>query len=102
MYIEFVRYQTYFSPAIEIKPDRYLNNTLDAKCQSLIKQVRNEDTEAFILGTPFFNSYTVVFDYQNNTIEIMDKFNFTQPHTTELVLEELLDSQVIDFDYVIS
>jgi len=101
MYIEFVRYQTYYSPAIEIKPERYLNNTLDAKCQSLIREVRNEKDEGFILGTPFFNSYTVVFDYQNNTIEIMDKFNFSQPHTTELVLEELLESQVIDFDYVI-
>lgn len=102
MYIEFVRYQTYYSPAIEIKPDRYLNNTLEGKCQSLIKQVRNEQEEAFVLGAPFFNSYTVVFDYQNNTIEIMDKFNFTQEHTTELVLEELFDSQVIDLDYVIS
>lgn len=68
--------------------------------------MRSEDGRAFILGKPFFASYTVVFDYELDMIEIYDKFNITeQPHASEaydVLIDQLIESEVLDYDMIIN
>jgi len=62
---------TYYDLTLE--PAYYLlQDDENGLCEALISQ-GIEDQEAFLLGTPFFRKYTLLFDFYDDTISIYNK-----------------------------